>query len=839
MLIYILLAAGFITALLGHWIDAVVIFGVVIVNAVVGYVQEGKAEKALDAIRNLLSPKAMVRRENRSSSVPSDELVPGDIVILRSGDKVPADMRLFMTRELRVDESLLTGESVPVEKSNDVVPVTAALGDQKNMAFSGTLVTYGKGEGIVTGTGDDTELGRISTMLGSVETLVTPFLRRTEQLAKMLAATILLLSIGVFLYGILIKEFSVTEMFNATVGLAVAAIPEGLPAIMTITLAAGVQAMARRNAIIRKLPAVETLGSVTVICSDKTGTLTRNEMTVRSVAVDKHVYAVSGEGYEPMGSFLLDGTAVNESRVPELSILAHVALLCNDASLENREGSWVLSGDPTEGALVSLGIKSGYDHETEMQKWARTDVIPFESQRRFMATLHHSHENEAFIYMKGAPEAVLGRCNSQLVGNGEKEPIDHAYWQNVMGEIAGQGQRLLACAYRKADPAKQTLSFTDVDSEMTVIGLVGIIDPPRAEAVEAIKSCRRAGVQIKMITGDHAATAKAIGAMLGIRGNGSVMTGSQVEALDDADLQKIVAEVDIFARSSPEHKIRLVKALQAKGHVVAMTGDGVNDAPALKQANVGIAMGQNGTEVSKEAAEMILVDDNFATIVGAIEQGRTVYDNLKKSILFVLPTNGGEAFSILAAIAIGSTLPITALQILWVNMVTAVTLALTLAFEKSEDNVMQRKPRQPDEVILSPFIIWRIIYVSVILMTGTFGLFLWYESGGHSHETARTVAVNALVMFEIFYLFSSRFYVASAFSQKGFWGNRYALYAIGILLILQLVFVYAPFMQTLFETAPLGVLDWVYIVVVGSSVLFFVELEKFLLRRIYGRDLVM
>lgn len=837
VLIYILLAAGVITAGLGHLIDAAVIFGVVLINALVGYVQEGKAEKALDAIKNLLSPKAMVRRNGRTLSLPSEELVPGDMVILKSGDKVPADIRLIMTRELRIDESLLTGESVAVEKNYAVVAPDAVLGDRKNMAYSGTLVTYGKGEGIVVGTGDDTEIGRISTLLGSVETLVTPLLRRTEELAKMLAVAILFISGGAFLYGTLIKGFSATAMFNATVGLAVAAIPEGLPAIMTIALAVGVQAMARRQSIIRKLPAVETLGSLSVICSDKTGTLTKNEMTVRSVAVADRHFSVSGEGYEPNGSIVFEELPVTAQDRFDLRMLTHIALLCNDASIEERDKRWVLSGDPTEGALYALGLKAGFSAESEEKNWPRQDSIPFESEHRFMATLHHG-DKEGFIYVKGAPEAVMARCAFQLQGD-ENEPLDHEYWETTMDEIAGKGQRLLALAFRDVDLEQKELSFSDVEAGLTLIGVVGIIDPPRSEAMDAVESCRRAGIGVKMITGDHAATAKAIGASLGIGGNGQTITGAEIEDMSDEELQAVVDTTDIFARSSPEHKIRLVKALQANGHVIAMTGDGVNDAPALKRADVGIAMGQNGTEVSKEAAEMILVDDNFATIIKAIEQGRTVYDNLKKSILFVLPTNGGEALSILTAIAIGSTMPITALQILWVNMVTAVTLALTLAFEEKEANVMQRKPRKSDEALLTPFIIWRILYVSVILVIGTFGLFYMYEQAGYSHETARTIAVNTLVVFEIFYLFSSRFYVTSVFSKKGFLGNRYALYATGILIVLQLLFVYAPFMQTLFETVPLGFSDWALIVAVGSSVLFLVELEKFILRRVYGQDLVM
>ncbi|MBL6956501.1 MAG: cation-transporting P-type ATPase [Chlorobium phaeobacteroides] len=830
ILIYVLLAATLVTALLDHWIDAWVILGVVFINALIGFIQEGKAEKALDAIKNLLSPQAMVRRDNRTFNVPSDQLVPGDVVILQSGDKVPADIRLFSVRNLLIDESLLTGESLPVEKCNETIRVDTPLAERANMAFSGTLVTYGKGEGVVTGTGDRTEIGLISSMLSKVETLETPLLRRVNEFSRTLTIAIVLLSAVLFGFGVLVRGYSLTEMFNAAVGLAVAAIPEGLPAIMTIALAIGVQAMARRKAIIRRLPAVETLGSVSVICSDKTGTLTRNEMTVRNVALPAKRFEVTGSGYDPHGAFLLDEKEIDLQNYSQMRALAHIALLCNDATLDFRDEQWVLSGDPTEGALSVLGKKAGYDPDTEQQNWPRIDLIPFESEYRFMATLHHDHTDRAFIYLKGAPEIVLERCTKQRHGETD-ESLDSSYWEKTITKMAAEGQRLLAIACKKTTSDQSTLNFEDVASGLTLIGIVGMMDPPRDEAVSAVKRCQQAGIRVKMITGDHADTALAIGKMTGIGDGLNALTGTEIEVMSDEELRQNVNRIDIFARSSPEHKIRLVKALQSNGSVVAMTGDGVNDAPALKRADVGIAMGQKGTEVSREAAEMILADDNFATIANAVEQGRTVYDNLKKSIMFVLPTNGGEALSILFAIALGYTLPVTAIQILWVNMVTAVTLALTLAFEKAEHNVMERKPRKSGEPILSGFIVWRIAYVSLILLSGTFGLFLWYENAGYSHDMARTVAVNTLVLFEIFYLFSSRFFVASVFSKEGFVGNPAVLYAVAILIVLQSLFNYAPFMQSLFATVPLGLQDWAVILLVSSSVLFLVELEKYILRK--------
>ncbi len=829
LLIYVLMGAGVVTAILGHWVDCSVIFGVVVVNAIIGFIQEGKAEKALDAIRNMLSLQAMVKRDGVFVTVPADQLVPGDVVLLQSGDKVPADLRLFMVRELRIDEAMLTGESVPVNKRIDTVAAQAGIGDRKCLAYSGTLVSYGQGQGVVVAIGDHTEIGRISTLLGKVNTLTTPLLRQMDVFAKWLTLAISVVAASTFAYGVLVQDYSMTDMFLAAVGLAVAGIPEGLPAIMTITLAIGVQRMAKKNAIIRRLPAVETLGSVTVICSDKTGTLTRNEMTVTSIATDTGFYEVSGSGYDPHGTFRLEGQEVSPESFPLLQEVAQAALLCNDATLAEKEGRWQISGDPTEGALVTLALKAGLEHGRCQTQNPRTDAIPFESQHRFMASLHHDHAGHGFIYLKGAPEKVLDICHKQRA-EGDDKPIDRAYWERRMHEMASRGQRLLAIACKPATLAQQSLTFDDVTDGLTLLGVVGIIDPPRDEATQAVRSCQAAGIRVKMITGDHAVTARSIGAQMGIGDGSTVITGAELEGFSEQQLQEAVQRSDIFARVSPEQKLQLVTALQALGEVVAMTGDGVNDAPALKRADVGVAMGLKGTEVAKESAEMVLADDNFASITRAVEEGRTVYDNLKKSIIFVLPTNGGEALILIAAIVMGRMLPITAAQILWVNMITAVTLALTLAFEPSEKKVMQRPPRDPGEPILSGFLIWRVLFVSVILVIGTFGLFLWERDQGASIELARTVAVNTLVMFEIFYLFSARFLLAPSLTYAGLFGNRYVLYAIGILLVFQMAFTYLGPMQALFATTALSSQAWLRIVVVASSVLFLVEIEKYLIR---------
>jgi magnesium-transporting ATPase (P-type) len=830
VLIYVLLLAALVTALLGHWLDTAVIVGVVFINAVIGFLQEGKAERALDAIRNMLSMQALVLRDGRRVLIPAEQLVPGDVVLLHSGDKVPADIRLFYVKSLQIQEAVLTGESLAVAKEVDAAPSDSQIGDRRCMAYSSTLVTYGEGQGVVVATGDATEIGRISILLSDVQRLITPLIKQMSSFGRWLSGAIVVVAALTFLYGIGMQSYTVDQMFLAAVGLAVAAIPEGLPAIMTITLAIGVQHMARRRAIVRRLPAVETLGSVTVICSDKTGTLTKNEMTVQSLVTEENQYEVSGVGYAPRGNFTIADAAVSAKDDALLSDLARGAILCSEANLHEDEAGWVVDGSPTEGALLAMAMKAEFDPATEARNLPRVDHIPFESEHRFMATLHRDSSGNGCIYVKGAPERIFNMCSFQRSAAGD-HPLIAEFWHERMEEIAVRGQRVIALATKPATSEQLELGFSDVESGLTLLGLFGLADPPREQAISAVASCQAAGIRVKMITGDHAITAGAIGSIIGLRTDGGILTGHDLDAMNEQELCRRIGEVDIFARTSPEHKLRLVQTLQKNGEVVAMTGDGVNDAPALKRADVGVAMGMKGTEAAKEAAAVVLVDDNFACIADAVEEGRIVYDNIKKAITFILPTNGGEAFTIMAAIAMGQVLPITAVQILWVNMVTAVTLALALAFERAESNVMQRSPRAPSEPLLSGFLFWRIGFVSAILVAGTFGMYLWERDHGADVAMGRTVAVNTLVMFEVFYLFNTRFLRDSVLNISGLFGSRPVMIAVVLVIFFQLGFTYAPPMQELFDTRALSLQQWVSITVVASSVLWLVELEKWLVKR--------
>lgn len=826
LLIQILLVSSLVTALMGHWIDTAVIMAVIVANTVIGYVQEGRAEQALDAIRHMLSTRAAVLRGGQRRTVPGDTLVPGDIVLLEAGDRVPADLRIMEARGLSVEEAALTGESVPVQKTPAPVASDAVLGDRSSMAYSGTMVASGSARGIVVATGTQTEIGRISGMLSQIVDMTTPLLRQIDVFSRYLSIAIVGLAAAIFAYGYFIREYAFSELYVAVVGMMVAAIPEGLPAILTITLAIGVQGMARRNAIVRRLPAIETLGSVSVICSDKTGTLTRNEMVVATLIVAGETYTLSGTGYHPDGGLMQDDARIDPEHHPAIRELGLAALHCNDAAVLNAGTGWRVEGDPMEGALFVAAGKLGYVVESERQRLPRHDAIPFDSRHRFMATLHHDDAGEAHVFVKGAPERLIEMCALQRRADGGVEPVDADSWHRHIEEIAGDGQRVLAIATRPDTEPNHQLDIDTVENGLVLLGLVGMIDPPREEAIRAVAECRSAGIAVKMITGDHTLTAAAIAARLGLDNPGTVITGRDIDAMDDVTLQERVSRTAVFARTSPEHKLRLVEALQANGLIVAMTGDGVNDAPALKRADIGIAMGQKGSEAAKEASEIVLLDDNFATLAAAVKAGRTVYDNLKKAITFLLPINGGESLSLVVALVFGLTLPITAVQVLWVNMVSSVLLGMSLAFEPPEPDVMKRPPRNPAEKFLSPFLIWRVVLVSLLFLAGIFGVFTYATDRGQSVEEARTMAVNALVVMEIFYLFAVRYLDNPSITLAGVLGTPAVLIVIGAVTALQMLFTYAPFMHFLFESRPLSIADGLVTVSTGIAILFALELEK-------------
>jgi magnesium-transporting ATPase (P-type) len=826
ILIYILVFAGIAKAFLGHWVDACVILAVAVINAVVGFLQEGKAEEALEGIRKMLSLRARTRREAEWVELDAADLVPGDIVRLRSGDRVPADVRLVEAVNLRIEESALTGESVPTDKKIEPVDANAGIGDRRCMAYSGTLVAAGRGVGVVVATGAATELGRISRMMAEVESLATPLTRQMAAFGKVLSYAILGMAVLMFLIGWLLHGLSIDELFSAAIGFAVAAIPEGLPAIMTITLALGVQRMVQRNAITRKLTAVETLGSVTVICSDKTGTLTRNEMTARHIVTKVGQYDVGGIGYAPEGQISRDGQVSPLAANPDLQTLVEVMAVCNDSEIAQEDGHWKVIGEPTEGALRTLGQKANFDRAN----YQRLAVVPFESENKFMATLDRLPTKGLRILLKGAPDRLLSRCAEQRSASGAAEPLDLAFWEKQIDALGGQGLRVLAAASREVKEDKKDLTMGDLEKELVFLGLVGIIDPPRPEAIEAIAACKQAGIRVKMITGDHAGTATAIGREMGITENPKAVTGAELEAASDEELRGIVHDSDIFARTSPEHKLRLVQALQANNEVVAMTGDGMNDAPALKRADVGVAMGIKGTEATKEAAEIVLADDNFASIERAVEEGRTIYDNLQKAILFILPTNGAQSLVILVAVLLGLDLPLSPVQILWANMVTAVTLSLALAYEPSEPGLMRRPPRRPGAPILGDHALWRIVLVSLLIGGATTAVFLYEEHKGYSIAMAQTMAVNTLVLGQVFYLFNSRFLRESSLRLDLLFTNRVVWIAIGVLAILQLLFVYVPFLNLWFQSAPIPAGDWLLPIAVGFAIFLIVEAEKALLR---------
>jgi cation-transporting ATPase F len=828
-LIYVLIAAAGITAWLGEYVDAGIIFGVVLINAVIGFIQESKAEGALEALMSMVTTQATVRRGGERLRVPSTELVPGDVVMLEAGDRVPADLRLFQVKGLRVDESALTGESLPASKDADAVTHDAVLGDRKSMAFTGTLVTAGRGEGLVWAIGDKTESGRIAWLIAEATELSTPLTRKIAQFSRLVLWVILVLGVATFAIGVARGKEPV-EMFMAAVALAVGVIPEGLPAAVTVVLAIGVTRMAKRHAIIRKLPAVETLGSTTVICSDKTGTLTENAMTVQEIFAGGRAYIVSGNGYKDEGDIRLNGQVVTAESSIALGECLEAGLLCNDSQISEDNGAYQVQGDPTEAALIVTARKGGLLDAELHRIHPRLDSIPFESEHQFMATLHRGgHVSPHIIYKKGAIERMLERCTTALQADGGLGEIDKTQIRLAAEQMASRGLRVLAFARGPAAGEQETIDHDDVAEGLTFLGLQGMMDPPRAEAIAAVAKCQSAGITVKMITGDHAGTARAIAQKIGITGSEDhtpALTGRELEQVSDADLPALADRTAVFARVAPEQKLRLVRALQSRGHIVAMTGDGVNDAPALKQADIGIAMGISGTDVAKGAAAMVLTDDNFATIEAAVEEGRGVFDNLTKFIVWTLPTSVGQALILLSSIILGFTLPTLPVQLLWVHLSTAVFLGIMLVFEPKETDLMQRPPRDPKLPILTRALILRTGLVSIVMLAGSLWLFFFeLNSEGHPIEMARTAVINVVVIVEIGYLFNCRSLHRSVLAL-GIFSNRAAVAGAIAMIGIQLFFTYTPLMHAAFHTAAIDVGAWMRIAAVSALSFAIVEIEK-------------
>ncbi|MCL2625966.1 MAG: cation-transporting P-type ATPase [Cystobacterineae bacterium] len=832
VLIYILFVCAFVTLILGHYVDTAVILVVVLVNAAIGYFQQNKAEKALNDIRSLLSLRASVIRDGIRMDVDAAGLTLGDIVYLSPGDKVPADLRLFRTEHLRVEESALTGEALPSEKQPLPLPPETLLGDRSNMAYCGTTVSAGTGYGVVVDIGMDTEIGRIRQLMAEVGDTTTPLIRQMAAFGKTVSFVIIGVAALVYLFGHFFRDYGPSELLLSTIGLAIAAIPEGLPAILSIILAIGVQNMAKRNAIVRNLPSVETLGSVSVICSDKTGTLTKNEMTVKNLVVYNAVFDVTGSGYAPTGEIRQGEGLAPMGEGSLLHRLLSCFRHCNDAALlQETQNTWTVQGDPTEGALLAVYEKAGLNPHPP----PRLATLPFDSEYKYMATLS-DEKGGKLLYVKGAPDRLLAMAELEMRAEGSV-PLEREGWEKAVARLAAQGKRVLGAAMKYVASEQTTVAHGHLNEGLVFLGLAGIVDPPREEVVEAIAVCHAADIRVKMITGDHVDTAKAIGKELGIGDGENALTGHALDEMSEEQFYAATRKYDIFARTSPEHKLKLVKALQAHGAICAMTGDGVNDAPALRRADVGVAMGIKGTEVTKDAAEIVLADDNFSTIAAAVEEGRRVYDNLKKTILFILPTNGAESFLIIAGILFGTLIPLTPVQILWVNMVTSITLSLALAFEPAEPGIMRRAPRNAAESLLSRYFIWRIFFVSVLIGGMTLALGVWLLGLGYSEAQVRTLSLQTIVMCQAFHLFNSRSIRQPAYALH-FFGNKAVFVVCGLMLLLQLAVVYLPFMNNVFGTVPLGWIEWLPPLALGTLVFFVVEVEKYIMRRLDARKAV-
>lgn len=842
-LIWVLVGSSTLATLLGKITDGLVVLSVVVVNTIIGFIQEFKAGKAIEALNEMVPEYATVMRDGRYITISVSEIVPGDVVQLAAGDRVPADMRLIHQKNLTVEEAALTGESVPAQKNTEPVNAEAVLGDRKSMVYSGTLVTSGTATAVVVKTGMSTELGKISDMLSEATDLETPLTKKLAIIGKYLTIGIVLITLVIMVIGTFrATNFGIglgvalKDSLVFAIALAVGAIPEGLPAVVTIALAIGVQRMAKRKAIIRKLPAVETLGSTTVICSDKTGTLTKNEMTVSELWTCQNSIQVSGVGYNKKGSFQLNGHEVNSLPV-DIETLLKNAVLCSDANIKPNGENFDISGDPTEVAIIVAAAKAGITADELRSLNPRTDIIPFDSGLQYMASL----QSDKNLIIKGAPEVILKRCNKLT---------DCFNLQTITSQIntfGAKGMRVLAVAQKELD-RNNNLIAEDTNDGFEFVGLIAMIDPPRTEAITSIKDCHNAGIEVKMITGDHKETARSIGMQLGISNDGKVLTGIELSEMNDIDLIQAASAVNIFARVAPEHKLKLVKALQNKNQIVAMTGDGVNDAPSLKQANIGVAMGITGTSVSKESADIVLADDNFASIGAAVEEGRRVYDNLLKSLAFLLPTNLGLAFILIYGIMFFPFNPVTRelllpmlpTQLLWINLVAAIALALPLAFEVKEPNVMMRPPRRPSAPLFNNFITFRVVFVSVLMTLGTILLFTYeYKTAinngiaaSEGISKAQTIAVTFVIMFQIFYMINCRSLKDSVF-KIGLFSNKFVFTGIGAILAMQALFIYTPFFQKIFGTTALDLREIALSAITGFLIFPIISIEKWLSRRIF------
>ncbi len=814
-LVLTLIAASIVSGLVGEISDAIVIIAIVIVNAVLGVVQEGKAEKAMEALQRMSAPNARVLREGHISIIPAKNLVPGDVVLIEAGDSIPADLRLIESVNLKVEEASLTGESVPSEKdAGKTFDTEMPIGDRVNMAYMSTIVTYGRGKGMVVRTGANTEIGRIAEAIQSFEDETTPLQIKLNELGKWLGLACLVICAIVFAIG-MIRGGELLEMFLVSVSLAVAAIPEGLPAVVTIVLALGMKRMVQRNAIVRKLLAVETLGCVTVICSDKTGTLTQNEMTVIRAYTGGTVYKISGQGYNPAGEFTADDSKADPEQEPALKLLLTSGVLCNDSTLEKKdeqEGLWGIIGDPTEGALVVAGAKAGYDKAAINEELERIEEIPFDSERKMMTTFHRGlTEGKIVSFTKGAPDIILNKC-TRILHNGKVIELTEDLKQQIAkvnSTFAGEALRVLAFTYREYDRLPEAISSDNIEKDLIFIGLMGMIDPARIEAYEAIKTCKAAGIKPVMITGDHRDTAVAIARDLGLMDESAgVLTGSELDKISDGELYDSVEDTSVYARVSPEHKVRIVETLKKRGHIAAMTGDGVNDAMALKKGDIGVSMGITGTDVAKGTADIILMDDNFATIVSAVEEGRIIYSNIRKFVFFLLSCNIAEILIIFLSILFNMPIPLIPIQLLWLNLVSDSFPALALGTEKGEPDIMSRRPRDTKEPILNKSLTAGIIVLSIAQTISVLMAFRWALSNYRQDlEIARTVAFTTLVVVELVMAYTCRS-ERYPLLKLGFLTNKALVWATLTSFVLMLAVLYVPFLQPIFKTVPLGLMDW-------------------------------